>query len=149
MSAFSAYLEYTMPRLTQRKSMAKRAATTSSKGATASTKAPARKKPTASKKPLWKHQKRTLALARKKPRLFDTSDPGTGKTRAHLEVFAERKRKRRKGGKALVIAPKSLLESAWQNDAAEYVPDIRTSIAYAENRAEAFAVDADRQSGSR
>lgn len=89
-------------------------------------------------KPLWAHQKRTLARAKRMPRLFDTSDPGTGKTRAHLEAFASRK-----GKKALVIAPKSLLESAWQNDAAEYTPHLRVSIAYAENRAEAFAVDAD------
>lgn len=123
----------------------KRPATTSSKKAVASSKGRASASSSSKKqpqgKPLWAHQKRTLTLAKKHPRLFDTSDPGTGKTRAHLEVFSQRRK--RKGGKALVIAPKSLLETAWQNDAAEYVPHIRTSVAYAENRAEAFAVDAD------
>lgn len=91
--------------------------------------------------PLWKHQKQTKALAKKTPIVYDTSDPGTGKTRAHLEAFAER---RRHGGKkALVIAPKPLLQTAWQDDAAEYTPDMSSVVAYAENREEAFAVNVD------
>lgn len=90
---------------------------------------------------LWKHQKKTLKLCLSSDRVYDTSDPGTGKTRAHLEAFASRRRKG--GGCALVIAPKSLLECAWQDDAASYTPDLNTSVAYAENRAAAFSMDVD------
>lgn len=92
-------------------------------------------------KPLWKHQKQTKAKYKKTNRIFDTSDPGTGKTRSHLEAFAERRKKG--GGCALVIAPKSLLETAWQEDAVEFTPGISTSVAYAETRQESFDVKAD------
>ena len=92
-------------------------------------------------KPLWKHQAKTLKFAKKRQRVFDASDPGTGKTRAHLESFALRRRQ--KGGALLVIAPKSLLQTAWQNDASEYVSDMSTSVAYASNREAAFAIKAD------
>lgn len=121
--------------------------TTSSNSAksrsSARTKARAARSPKSTSRvpPLWEHQKATLRKARKTPRLLDLSDPGTGKTRAHLEAFAER---RKKGGKtALVIAPKTLLASAWGEDAVRFVPDMKVSLAYAENREEAFLEKAD------
>jgi SNF2 family DNA or RNA helicase len=91
--------------------------------------------------PLFKHQKQTVSKLRKTPVLFDMSDPGTGKTRAQIEAFAERRRK--KGGRAIVIAPKSLLESAWQNDFFKFAPDISVVCAYADNRDEALNSKAD------
>jgi len=67
--------------------------------------------------------------------------PGTGKTRGHLEAFATRRRK--KGGCALVFAPKTLMETAWGEDCQEYTPDMFFICAYAENREEAFNVQTD------
>lgn len=88
--------------------------------------------------PLWAHQKKTKLLLSKQPRTLDLSDPGTGKTRAALEVFAERGK-----GRAIVLAPKTLLETAWAEDAMKFLsgPDVR--VAYAENREEAFSEPAD------
>jgi len=69
------------------------------------------------------------------------SDPGTGKTRAHLQAFVDRMKQ---GSRcALVVCPKSLMESAWVEDIHRYFPGVRASVAYAKNRADAFAVDAD------
>ena len=93
------------------------------------------------KKPLWKHQGLTKNLYQRSNIVYDLSDPGTGKTRAHLEAFAERRRVG--GGKALVVAPKSLLETAWLADAWEFTKDMRCAVAYAHNRADAFARDVD------
>ena len=91
--------------------------------------------------PLWANQQQTLDLYRRSEIVFDTSDPGTGKTRGALEFFAER---RRAGGKsALVICPKTLMESAWGGDIQKFVPDMQYVLAYAQNRAEAFATATD------
>jgi SNF2 family DNA or RNA helicase len=69
------------------------------------------------------------------------SDPGTGKTRAHLEAFANTRRNG--GGPALVFAPKSILQPAWGDDIEKFTPHLRYSIATASNRQKAFSVDAD------
>jgi SNF2 family DNA or RNA helicase len=90
---------------------------------------------------LFKHQRESLKFIRERPRVFDASDPGTGKTRVAIESFAERRV--RGGGKALVLAPKSLLRAAWDADIKKFAPSLRTSIAYAENRADAFDAFAD------
>lgn len=90
---------------------------------------------------LWKHQKQTIAFGRKHARMLDLSDAGTGKTRGHIELFAERRRKR--GGCALVICPKTLMQTAWGNDINKYAPDMRYVVCRAEKRADAFATDAD------
>ncbi len=92
--------------------------------------------------PLWKHQKQTLDLALKSPILFDTSSPGTGKTRAHLEAFKQRLQQG-SSAKCLILAPKSLLRTAWFNDAQKFTPDLRCSIAYSTNRIKAFEQEAD------
>lgn len=91
-------------------------------------------------KPLFKHQIESLKFMKSRDRVFDTSDPGTAKTRVELVDF---ERNRGRGKAMLVIAPKSILDNAWGDDAAEFTPDLRVSIAYAENREEAFAVPAD------
>jgi superfamily II DNA or RNA helicase len=91
--------------------------------------------------PLFDHQKWTKELLKKSERVLDASDPGTGKTRAALEAFSERRKKG--GGKALIIAPKSLLQSSWGDDIDDFGIPITYICAYANNRAEAFAIDAD------
>ena len=88
--------------------------------------------------PLFAHQAATIN--HQSPILFDTSDPGTGKTRAHAERFWGH---RKAGGKcALVIAPKSILRSAWAQDIHRFT-GLSTSVAYAANREEAFKFPAD------
>lgn len=75
------------------------------------------------------------------PIVFDTSDPGTGKTFVRIQTYAARRRKG--GGCLLVLAPLSLLEAAWANDFKKFAPDMVVSVAYAENRIAAFAAEAD------
>jgi len=95
-----------------------------------------------SRKKHWAHQLETLALCEKSDIVMDASDPGTGKTRSHLESFAARRRSKGSGC-CLVLAPKTLLETSWDADAFEFVSDMFTSVAYAENREKAFDIDAD------
>lgn len=90
---------------------------------------------------LFAHQKKSIDILGKQHSVVDASDPGTGKTRVHIEDFASRRRKR--GGCALILAPKSLLDSAWKNDFQKFAPDIRVVTCYAHNRAKALALDAD------
>lgn len=90
---------------------------------------------------LFKHQSESISFLENNPQALDFSDPGTGKTRVEIEDFQYRRK--RGGGCALVIAPKSLLRSAWQDDFHKFAPWIRTSVAYASNREKAFERDAD------
>ena len=91
--------------------------------------------------PLFKHQQESIQLFSRIPSGLDASDPGTGKTRTAIEVFAQR---RQAGGKcAMIIAPRSLLQSAWADDIAKFAPHLRVSIAYAHNRDKAFMREAD------
>jgi len=73
--------------------------------------------------------------------VFDMSDAGTGKTGVHITAFAKRREKR--GGKALVLAPRSLLANAWEKDIVKFAPQLTTSIAYASNRKQALSKDVD------
>lgn len=91
-------------------------------------------------KPLFAHQKESLKFLKAHDRVFDMSDPGTAKTRVELEDFRLNRERNRS---MLVIAPKSILENAWGDDALEFTPDLRVSIATADNREEAFAAPAD------
>lgn len=90
---------------------------------------------------LFAHQAESVKYMLKHPRVLDASDPGTGKTRVQIEVFAARRRKG--SGVALVIAPKSLLRSAWEDDFKKFAPDMSVSVATAANREKAFDVPAD------
>lgn len=87
-----------------------------------------------------KHQAASIKFGASAPRMFDMSDPGTGKTYTQIMLYAKR---RKKGEAMLVIAPKSLLEPAWENDIGKFAPELRVSVAHAKNREEAFAVEAD------
>lgn len=91
--------------------------------------------------PLFSHQESDVKTELVVDRLFDASDPGTGKTRTRLEAYS---RRRASGAKCLlVIAPKSLLKMAWENDNQKFTPWLKVSCAYAENREEAFKAAAD------
>jgi diphthamide synthase (EF-2-diphthine--ammonia ligase) len=85
----------------------------------------------------YKHQAQTTAFELANPRCFDTSDPGTGKTRAALDAVKQIE------GRTLVLAPLSILQPSWAADAATFTPELTVSIAYAKNRATAFAENAD------
>lgn len=87
--------------------------------------------------PPWKHQEKTFAFASNHDLVFDSSDPGTGKTRAHIDVVADRLERSTASG-VLVVCPKSLMEPAWKKDFFEFSPATRLSLAFAENREEAF-----------
>ena len=89
--------------------------------------------------PRFIHQEATVKRLAGAPILLDSSDPGTGKTRSQLDAFAASSGEKA----ALVIAPKNLLQAAWNLDVQEFTPHIRTSLAYAYNREKAFNVDAD------
>lgn len=86
--------------------------------------------------PLFPHQIPSISLFANIPRGFDASDPGTGKTRVQIEAFVGRSQFT--GKSALVIAPKSLLRSAWEADFKKYAPGVSVSVAYADNRSDAF-----------
>jgi SNF2 family DNA or RNA helicase len=92
-------------------------------------------------KPLWLHQRKTIKSLNQLDRAIDTSDPGTGKSRAHL-VWFDRHHKKNPGC-LLIIGPKSLLQPAWGEDLKEFFPHLTFSIAYAENRKKAFEQEAD------
>lgn len=87
------------------------------------------------------HQKRSLKTYQQQKRIFDSSDPGTGKTRVALQSWYDRRKKG--GGCLLVLAPRTLLSAAWGSDLDEYFPSVTYSIARAENREVAFEVPAD------
>jgi SNF2 family DNA or RNA helicase len=87
------------------------------------------------------HQAVSLKHDAKTDVVYDCSDAGTGKTFVRIMAFA--KRRRAGGGRMLVLAPRSLLKSAWFNDFAKFAPDMKVSVATADNRAKAFAAEAD------
>ena len=87
------------------------------------------------------HQRVSLEHDKKNPVVYDTSDPGTGKTAVRIWSFAERRRKR--GGCALIFGPRTILKNAWANDFAKFAPDMKVVVANADNREEAFDMDVD------
>lgn len=65
----------------------------------------------------------------------------TGKTRVAIELFKPRILATKKP--VIVLGPKTSLRSAWANDLKKFAPELRWSIAYAENRERAFDIPAD------
>ena len=82
--------------------------------------------------PYYEHQTTTLELLRQQGSILDLSDPGTGKTRPALGAFIERLNKNGKRG--LVLATKSILQSAWGNDIDKFFPGVKYDVAYAHHR---------------
>ena len=89
----------------------------------------------------YEHQKKTLALLRTEDRVLDLSDPGTGKTRPALAAYVERPHTT--GKRCLVLATKSILQSAWGGDIDKFFPGVNYRVAYATNRAEVFKSNTD------
>jgi SNF2 family DNA or RNA helicase len=89
----------------------------------------------------FKHQTWSLNFMKDKKRVFDASDPGTGKTYIEIMDFVRQHKKDKKP--MLVFAPKSLLQAAWANDIKKFAPHLKVSIAWAKNRTAAFDAVAD------
>ena len=89
----------------------------------------------------FKHQLVSLKVCEREDRVFDMSDPGTGKTLVQILDFAKRNKRTRKC--AIVVAPKSLLDAVWADEIKKFAPHLSVSVAYAHNRDEAFKKDAD------
>jgi len=91
--------------------------------------------------PLFENQEETIEFHMANDRVYDASDPGTGKTRSTLEAIL---RKQKLGaGKALIFAPKSILVPSWADDLRKFTPELSYVVANANNRAKAFKQDAD------
>jgi SNF2 family DNA or RNA helicase len=91
--------------------------------------------------PLFQHQQQTVEFHRGHPFVMNHSSPGTGKCRSYLEALREHRDSG--GGAALVLAPKTILQSAWAADAERFTPELKVSIATAENRRAGFKPGAD------
>src|SRR5574340_656820 len=90
----------------------------------------------------WPHQLETATLCASSSIAFDMSDPGTGKTSAHLMAFDAR-RKAGEATRALVVCPKTLMRSAWGNEIEQFFPHLTYAIADAANRLKAFEFKTD------
>ena len=88
-----------------------------------------------------KHQLKTMKLMDSTDILYDMSDPGTGKT--FVQISAYIKRIKKDPHCALIIAPKTLLRTTWEDEFKKLAPQIVCSVAVAENREKAFAAKAD------
>ncbi len=87
----------------------------------------------------WPHQEHTIRLGSESQMALDVSDPGTGKTRAHLAIYARRQRRKR----CLVVCPKTLMVAAWASELRAAFPTISFSVATAEKRLKAFEAKTD------
>lgn len=85
--------------------------------------------------PLWTHQQNDIERYLRDGSLFNTSDPGTGKTRTVIEVIRQRKLP------TLIFAPKSILQCAWGNDIETFAPELSYNIATASDRAAMMSTD--------
>lgn len=92
--------------------------------------------------PMFKHQQAFHDFWLDNPRVLNFSDAGSGKTRATLEAINTRKIQGL-AQRTLVLGPLSILQPAWGNDIDKWTPNLTYSVAYAKNRAQAFAEDTD------
>lgn len=92
--------------------------------------------------PPYEHQRKTTEFILEHPGALVFNEPGTGKTRSCLDAIAELKR-RGELQRALVLAPKSILEPSWKEDAQKFTPHLTVSVAYAQNRRAAFKAPSD------
>lgn len=85
---------------------------------------------------LWKHQLATTQFYKTSQRTFDTSDPGTGKTLGVIHDLDITQ------GKILIICPKSLMQTVWADEIAQFRPELSTSVCMAKDRAKKFSHEA-------
>jgi len=91
---------------------------------------------------LFEHQSRNKQAILNKHRFLLFSDPGTGKTLTVLSAI-EDLRKAQGAGRALVFAPKAILEPSWRDDCQKFTPHLSIAIATAKNRERAFTMGTD------
>lgn len=89
--------------------------------------------------PLFKHQQDDIKFILDRPYTFNTSDPGTGKTRTIIEVIRQDPKRR----PALVIAPKTILAASWGADIQKFAPELDYTIATPKNRIDALTSNTD------
>jgi SNF2 family DNA or RNA helicase len=89
--------------------------------------------------PLFKHQQDDIKFILDRPHTFNTSDPGTGKTRTIIEVIRQDIKRR----PALVIAPKTILAASWGADIQKFAPELDYTIATPKNRMDALTSNTD------
>ena len=87
--------------------------------------------------PAFSHQRETTDFILNHDRVLITSDPGTGKTRAVLDAFAELV-KQNPDSRMLVLAPLSILQASWVEDIEKFTPHLTCVVAYSKNREKAF-----------
>ena len=84
--------------------------------------------------PLFKHQANAVTFTLQHPRVFNASDPGTGKTRTALESVKQRGTTKRK----LILCPRTIMGPAWAEDIKKFTPELSFAIATAKDRKAAF-----------
>jgi len=84
--------------------------------------------------PLFEHQKEDVEFYLSHPIVFNTADPGTGKTRVVLESLARTPITRR--GRTLILCPKSIMQCAWGNDIKKFTPNLTYEIRSEEHTSE-------------
>lgn len=94
--------------------------------------------------PPYEHQRASSQFKIEHPRVLDTSDPGTGKTRSTADAFAALKA----AGEVdylLVLAPLSILGPSWANDCQKFVPHLQCQVVTSKEKWKAMPplVDAD------
>lgn len=80
-------------------------------------------KPSPAKRPLYRHQRAGYMLAEKYDRFAFFYDTGTGKTVMALNIIEHKHRIA--SARFLIIAPKSIIKTAWLDDAANFFPGMR------------------------
>lgn len=95
-------------------------------------------------RPAYDHQVANTAFKVANKRVIDASDPGTGKSRATLDAFAQLK-EAGEVDKMLVFAPLSILRPSWAADCREFTPHLTCSVVTAKEKLKALppAVQAD------
>lgn len=81
----------------------------------------------------FEHQAQTTKFIYDNPRVFVTSDPGTGKTRSIIDAFSTLLAEN-PAARLLVLAPLSIVQASWGDDIEKFAPNVTYSIAYARNR---------------
>lgn len=72
---------------------------------------------------LYRHQKAGTILADKYDRFAFFYDTGTGKTVMTLDIIANKEQS--DNARFLIIAPKSIIKTAWMDDAKKFYPDLK------------------------
>lgn len=90
---------------------------------------------------LFRHQLTSIKLFTTLTRGLDASDPGTGKTRVQVELVD--KRVARGAGLTLVICPRSIMRSTWEEEFRKFAPKLEIQVCPAYKREERFKKPAD------